>query len=90
MEPRIQYTKTEDGVNIAFATYGAGEPLVLLMNPAGSHVQLEWEHGPLMKVAITLLAAERLVVRLTNEAWDCQTGMCPTSHSTPAYVTSRR
>ncbi len=27
MEPRIQYAKTEDGVNIAYATYGEGEPL---------------------------------------------------------------
>ena len=63
MEPRIQYAKTEDGVRIAYATYGEGEPLVFVMNPAGSHVQLEWEHGPVMKVAITFLAAERLVVR---------------------------
>ena len=28
MEPRIQYAKTEDGVNIAYATIGEGPPLV--------------------------------------------------------------
>ena len=27
-EPQIQYAKTSDGVNIAFATYGEGRPLV--------------------------------------------------------------
>jgi class 3 adenylate cyclase len=63
MEPRIQYAKTSDGVNIAYATYGSDEPLIFVMNPAGSHVQLEWEHGPLIKAAISFLAAERLVVR---------------------------
>jgi class 3 adenylate cyclase len=45
MEPRIQYAKTSDGVNIAFATSGDGPPL-LVMNAAGapvSHVQAEWQ-----------------------------------------------
>jgi class 3 adenylate cyclase len=28
MEPRIQYTKTSDGVNIAYAVFGEGPPLV--------------------------------------------------------------
>ena len=42
MEPRIQYAKTEDGVNIAYWTLGKGSPLVYM--PAGplSHIQLEW------------------------------------------------
>jgi hypothetical protein len=30
MEPRIQYAKTRDGVNIAFWTLGEGPPLVHL------------------------------------------------------------
>jgi class 3 adenylate cyclase len=30
MEPRIQYAKTSDGVDIAFATLGSGPPLLLL------------------------------------------------------------
>ena len=33
MEPRIQYTKTEDGVNIAYWTLGEGSPL--LVTPGG-------------------------------------------------------
>ena len=28
MEPRIQYTKTEDGVSVAYWTLGEGVPLV--------------------------------------------------------------
>ena len=63
MEPRIQYVKTEDGVNIAYATYSEGPPLVMIMNPAGSHVQLEWEEGPLMKAAITAYTPHRRVIR---------------------------
>ena len=43
MEPRIQYVKTSDGVNIAFATAGAGPPLVWVSGHVSSHVQLEWE-----------------------------------------------
>jgi hypothetical protein len=29
MEPRVQYAKTSDGVDIAFAVYGDGPPLVI-------------------------------------------------------------
>ena len=29
MEPRIQYAKTSDGVNIAYAVLGEGTPLLL-------------------------------------------------------------
>ena len=42
MEPHVQFVKTADGVNIAYTTYGEGEPLVWFSNPAGSNVQLEW------------------------------------------------
>jgi len=42
MEPRIQYTKTSDGVSIAYWTLGEGEPLVF-MPPPFSHSQLEWQ-----------------------------------------------
>jgi class 3 adenylate cyclase len=42
MEPRIQYTRTKDGVNIAFASMGEGPPLVRLPQPGFSHVQREW------------------------------------------------
>src|SRR6266542_49270 len=43
MEPRIQYARTSDGVDIAFATAGEGQPLLLLPSPALTHVQAAWE-----------------------------------------------
>jgi hypothetical protein len=44
MEPRIQYAKTADGVNIAFWTLGEGMPLVHMPNPPWRHIQLP--HSP--------------------------------------------
>ena len=43
MEPRIQYAKTSDGVNIAYYVIGGGKPLVFV--PAGpmTHIQLDWQ-----------------------------------------------
>jgi class 3 adenylate cyclase/pimeloyl-ACP methyl ester carboxylesterase len=38
-EPRIQYAKTTDGVNVAYATAGEGRTLVLVPSPPISHVQ---------------------------------------------------
>src|SRR4029453_11559557 len=32
MEPRIQYARTSDGVNIAYAVFGTGAPVVLTSN----------------------------------------------------------
>ena len=43
MEPQIQYAKTSDGVDIAFATAGDGPPLLLVPNAPFSHVQAIWE-----------------------------------------------
>jgi class 3 adenylate cyclase/pimeloyl-ACP methyl ester carboxylesterase len=43
MEPRIQYAKTSDGVNIAFWTLGEGGPFVHMPWFRSSHIQLEWE-----------------------------------------------
>jgi DNA-binding CsgD family transcriptional regulator/pimeloyl-ACP methyl ester carboxylesterase len=42
VEPRIQYAKTSDGVDIAFATAGDGPPLVIAAPPL-AHVQGRWE-----------------------------------------------
>jgi class 3 adenylate cyclase/pimeloyl-ACP methyl ester carboxylesterase len=42
-EPRIQYTKTTDGVSIAFFTLGEGMPLVLAPHVGVNHIQLEWQ-----------------------------------------------
>ena len=61
-EPRIQYAKTSDGVNIAFTTFGEGEPLVWALSPAASHVQLEW-HEPSTRALYTAAAQLGMVVR---------------------------
>ena len=63
MEPRIQYAKTEDGVRIAYATYGEGKPFVWAHQPVASHVQLEWQQ-PMSRAAYSrLVAAGRMLVR---------------------------
>ena len=62
MEPQVQYAKTSDGVNIAFATYGEGRPLVWSQQPIVSHVQREWQI-PYFRGAISALAAIGMVVR---------------------------
>src|SRR6266516_520074 len=46
MEPRIQYAKTSDGVDIAFATAGEGQPLLVVPTLPLSHVQVAWELLP--------------------------------------------
>jgi len=43
MEPRIQYTKTSDGVSIAFFTLGEGMPLVSTPHVGINHIQLVWQ-----------------------------------------------
>jgi class 3 adenylate cyclase len=43
MEPRIQYAKTTDGIDIAFATAGDGPPLLVVPSTPFSHVQAVWE-----------------------------------------------
>jgi class 3 adenylate cyclase/pimeloyl-ACP methyl ester carboxylesterase len=42
MEPRIQYARTSDGVDIAFATAGDGPPLLVVLIPPLTHVQAAW------------------------------------------------
>ena len=46
MEPQIQYAKTSDGVNIAYASLGEGPPLVSLGPPGITHVQRVWAMFP--------------------------------------------
>ncbi len=43
MEPRIQYARTVDGVNIAFWAHGQGLPLVEMPPFPWSHLQAEWQ-----------------------------------------------
>ena len=53
MEPRIQYAKTSDGVDIAFASMGEGPPLVVLPLPGMAHVQRIWEMFPNLLAPLT-------------------------------------
>ncbi|HEU4759418.1 MAG TPA: alpha/beta fold hydrolase, partial [Dehalococcoidia bacterium] len=46
MEPRIQYAKASDGVNIAYWALGEGPPLVLMPWIPFSHIQLDWRTYP--------------------------------------------
>ncbi len=62
MEPQIQYAKTSDGVNIAFATYGEGRPLVWSHQPLTSHVQREWQI-PIFRATFGPFAAQGMLVR---------------------------
>ena len=46
MEPRIQYAKTKDGVNIAYFTMGDGVPFVQMPTAPWDHIRLDHEtHG---------------------------------------------
>src|SRR3990172_10221614 len=60
-EPRIQYAKTSDGVNIAFWTLGEGMPLVHMPLNIG-HIQMEWEI-PECRNWYERLAKGRMLVR---------------------------
>lgn len=54
-EPQVQYTKTSDGVNIAYYAIGEGTATLFLMSPA-SHLEAEWQIPPLR--AAFLMAAQ--------------------------------
>lgn len=43
MEPRVQYTRTQDGVSIAFWSIGSGPPLIILPALPMSHIEYEWQ-----------------------------------------------
>jgi class 3 adenylate cyclase len=43
MEPRVQYARSKDGVNIAFWAMGEGEPLVIMPSMPVSHIEYEWQ-----------------------------------------------
>ena len=61
MEPRIQYAKTEDGVNIAYTTVGEGEPLVFLWNPQ-ANIRQQWDIAE-FQVWYEKLAQGRMLVQ---------------------------
>ena len=55
MQPRIQYTKTSDGVNIAYVMAGQGRPLIAVPIPCFTHAELSWQ---MFGVAQQLIAAK--------------------------------
>jgi class 3 adenylate cyclase len=61
-EPRIQYAKTSDGVNIAYAVAGSGPPLVHVRTFTGSHVELDWQVDFPGKLFQALAARRTLVI----------------------------
>ncbi len=61
MEPRIQYAKTEDGVNIAYWSLGEGPPLVQMPMIPWSHAQREWEQAPWRSLYQYLAERRRLI-----------------------------
>jgi class 3 adenylate cyclase/pimeloyl-ACP methyl ester carboxylesterase len=63
MEPRIQYVKTSDGVNIACWVLGEGPPIVCLTNIIWSHAHLEWQFPEMRRWYEALAAGGRTVVR---------------------------
>ena len=62
MEPRIQYTQTSDGVNIAYWKIGEGAPIVITPYHAFSHIGMEWQHE-INRGIYLRLADQRSVVR---------------------------
>jgi class 3 adenylate cyclase len=64
MEPRIQYAKTEDGVDIAFRVLGKGMPFVQTLVP-GSDLRLHWEI-PEVRTWYERLAEKRMLVQYDN------------------------
>jgi class 3 adenylate cyclase len=62
-EPQIRYAKTSDGVNIAYATAGAGPPLVWVHAHLASHVQLEWEQPEIRAVFAAVVSGGMRLVR---------------------------
>src|SRR5881397_2757495 len=62
MEPRIQYVRTEDSVNLAVAMAGEGPPLLYLADLPGSHVQREWRL-PVYRDLFERIASRHTLVR---------------------------
>ena len=62
MEPRIQYAKTEDGVNIAYWTLGEGTPLLATASGANSPSFRSWQ-TPEGRAFWEKMAQGRLVIR---------------------------
>jgi class 3 adenylate cyclase len=65
-EPRIQYTKTSDGISIAYWTMGQGPPLVYLAGMLSSHTRMELQR-PSVRSFYERLSQQRQLIR-----YDCR------------------
>jgi pimeloyl-ACP methyl ester carboxylesterase len=65
MMPRVQFTRSADGVSIAFSTLGHGPPLVLMPALLFSHLEKMWELAELRQ-GLEALAERWTVVRYDN------------------------
>jgi class 3 adenylate cyclase/DNA-binding CsgD family transcriptional regulator/pimeloyl-ACP methyl ester carboxylesterase len=67
MEPRIQYARTSDGLNIAFMSLGQGRPYVNVELPV-AHFQLEW-NDPGSRPAFEFAARFRTVLKYDHRGF---------------------
>src|SRR5690606_39234272 len=56
------YATTDDGVQVAFATTGDGQPLLSIPSPPDNHLQLEWAN-PGMRENVVALSRHHMLVR---------------------------
>ncbi len=80
MEPRIQYAKTKDGVNIAYLTAGQGLPLVWIHSAVASSMEQEWK-VPFWRRFYDPLLPYRTLVRFDSRGLASQTATLPTCRS---------
>ncbi len=63
-EPRIQYARTSDGVNIAFYVLGEGMPVMVMPWIPWSHLEREWAFPELRRIVEAHLhEGNRMVIR---------------------------
>jgi pimeloyl-ACP methyl ester carboxylesterase/DNA-binding CsgD family transcriptional regulator len=84
MQPEIRYVRTSDGVRIAYATVGAGPPVMWITAPPFSHVQLEWTQ-PGGYLFFEPLAAAHTLIRFDQRGLGLSERDVP-EHSLDAYV----
>ena len=63
MDPKVRYTKSADGVHIAFCEVGEGYPLVVMPPTPLTHVQLEWGIPDLRRWYERVIAAGHRLIR---------------------------
>lgn len=63
MDPKVRYTRSWDGVHIAFCEVGDGYPLVVMPSVPLTHIQLEWGIRELRHWYERLIAAGHRLIR---------------------------